>query len=109
MPFGLTNAPATFMRTMSNMFADILDDRVVAFLDDVLLYSNTLEEHVALLKKAFDRLRKYHFYCKLKKCAFFLKQTTFLGFDISENSISINKNELDAVISWPAPTNLQQV
>ena len=43
MPFGLTNAPATFMRTMNNMFADMLDDGVVAFLDDVLLYSNTLE------------------------------------------------------------------
>ena len=49
MPFGLTNAPATFMRTMNNMFAKMLDDGVVAFLDDVLLYSNTLEEHVALL------------------------------------------------------------
>ena len=53
MPFGLTNAPATFMHTMNNMFADLLDNGLVAFLDDVLLYSQTLEEHIALLEKVF--------------------------------------------------------
>ena len=56
MPFGFTNAPATFMRTMNNLFADLLDLGVVVFLDDILLYSSTLEEHVALLDKVFARL-----------------------------------------------------
>ena len=70
MPFGLTNAPATFMRAMNNLFADLLDKGVVVFLDDVLIYSNTLEEHFTLLHKVMERLRKYEFYCKLKKCNF---------------------------------------
>lgn len=68
MPFGLTNAPATFMRTMNVMFSDLLDRGLVCFLDDVLIYSTTLEEHVEKLRQVFERLRKYKFYCKLKKC-----------------------------------------
>ena len=71
MPFGLTNAPATFMRTMNSLFADLLDRGLVCFLDDVLVYSRTLDEHVKLLETVFQRLRKYKFYCKLKKCSFF--------------------------------------
>ena len=57
MPFGLTNAPATFMRTMNSLFSDLLDRGLVCFLDDILLYSKTLSEHVQLLRTVFDRLR----------------------------------------------------
>ena len=60
-PFGLTNAPATFMRSMNSLFTDLLDRGLVCFLDDILLYSNTLSEHVALLRKVFERLRRYKF------------------------------------------------
>ena len=59
MPFGLTNAPATFMRAMNNLFVDLLDKGVVVFLDDILIYSDTLERHLALLRQVFDRLRKH--------------------------------------------------
>ena len=58
MPFGLTNAPATFMRTMNNLFSDILDRGVVAFMDDVLIYSSTIDEHEQLLKAVFSRLQE---------------------------------------------------
>ena len=58
MPFGLTNAPATFMRTMNNLFSDISDRGVVAFMDDVLIYSSTIEEHEQLLKTVFSRLQE---------------------------------------------------
>lgn len=68
MPFGLTNAPATFMRTMNEMFSDLLDRGLVCFLDDVLIYSKNLDEHTEKLRQVFERLRKFKFYCKLKKC-----------------------------------------
>ena len=68
MPFGLTNAAATFMRTIKNLFSDLLDRGVVAFMDDVLIYSSTIEKYELLLKAAFSRLKEKYFYCKLKKC-----------------------------------------
>ena len=68
MPMGLTNAPATFMRTMNNLSSDMLDRGVVAFMDDVLPYSSTIEDHELLVKAVFKRLQEKQFYCKLKKC-----------------------------------------
>ena len=58
MPFGLTNAPATFMRTMNNLFSNVLDRGVVAFMDDVLIYRSTIKEHELLLKAVFSRLQE---------------------------------------------------
>ena len=72
------------MRSMNNLFADLLDKGVVVFLDDILIYSNSLEEHNRLLSIVFERLLNNSFYCKLKKCSFFQSSTTFLGFDVSE-------------------------
>ena len=68
MPMGLTNAPAMFMQMMNNLFTDMLDKGVIVFLDEVLIYSTTVEEHFELLEKVFAHLCKYKFYCKLKKC-----------------------------------------
>ena len=67
---GLKNAPEMFMRMMNNLLEDILDKGVVVFLDDVLIYSTTVEEHFELLEKVFAHLHIYTFYCKLKNCSF---------------------------------------
>ena len=70
MPMGLKNAPEIFMRMMNNLFEDMLDQGVVVLLDDVLIYSTTLEGHFKFLEKVFAHLQRYEFYCKLKKCSF---------------------------------------
>ena len=67
---GLMNAPAMFMRMMNNLFEDMLDQGVVVFLNDMLIYSTTSEGHFKLLEKVFMHLQRYKFYCKLKKCSF---------------------------------------
>ena len=70
MPMGLTNAPAMFLWMMNTLLEDMLDNGVVVFLDDVLIYSTTAEEYFELLEKVFTCLCTYKFYCKLKKCSF---------------------------------------
>ncbi|HEY4964471.1 MAG TPA: reverse transcriptase family protein, partial [Candidatus Saccharimonadales bacterium] len=70
MPFGLCNATATFMKMMNDIFHDLLDNGIVVFIDDILIYSRTLEEHEQLLKEVFRRLRKHHLYAKAAKCEF---------------------------------------
>ncbi|GBG65073.1 hypothetical protein CBR_g49147 [Chara braunii] len=78
-PFGLTNAPATFQRAMNDIFRDILEQYVLVYLDDILVYSRTLEEHLRHLRDVLDRLRRHGFYAKLSKCRFAQHKVDFLG------------------------------
>ena len=70
MPFGLTNAPATFQRLMNSIFQDYLDDFVIVYLDDIMIYSRTYNDHLHHLEKVFERLKEHKLYAKLKKCEF---------------------------------------
>jgi hypothetical protein len=79
MPFGLTNAPTTFQSAMNTIFAPLLRKGVLVFMDDILVYSTTLEEHAELLKQVFDILQKNEFYLKWSKCAFAQSQLEYLG------------------------------
>ena len=96
MPMGLINVPATFMQTMNNLFVGMLDKGVVVFLDDIPIYSTMVKEHFKLLEKLFACLCKYKFYCKLKKCSFLQRTTTFLGFDITPEGLQINDAKYEA-------------
>jgi hypothetical protein len=79
MSFGLTNTPAIFMDTMNRVFHDYLDQFTVVFIDDILIYSKTLEEHKEHLCKVLERLRSKKLYAKLEKCEFWLDNVSFLG------------------------------
>ena len=79
MPFGLTNAPATFMHLMQQAFRKHLDDFVIVFLDDVLIFSKTKEEHEQHLRTVLQTLKDKQLYAKLSKCEFFKKEIGFLG------------------------------
>jgi hypothetical protein len=82
MPFGLTNAPATFYFYMNDIFWKWLDDFVVVYIDDILIYSSSLEEHAEHLRKVFQRLRENKLYAKLGKCEFGVTEVDFLGHRI---------------------------
>lgn len=106
---GLCNAPATFQRAMNTLFSDMLDQKVVVYLDDILVYSRALDEHIADVRAVLARLAEKKFYCKLKKCAFFARSTTFLGHTIDSNGVHINADKVKSVTEWPIPGNLRAV
>ena len=94
------NAPTTFMQTMNNLFVDMLNKRVVVFLDDLLVYSTMKEEHFELLEKTFAYLCNHAFYCKLKKYSILQKTTTFLGFGINPKGMHISDVKMQSLKEW---------
>ena len=106
MPMGLMNAPAMVMQMMNNLLEDMLDKGIVVFLDDMLIYSTMAEEHFALLEKVFAHFCKYEFYCKLKKCSFLQRATTFLGFDITPEGLQISDSKVISLKEGPKLTTV---
>ena len=104
MPFGLKNAPATFQRLMQNMLGDLHLKGVVCYIDDIVIYSKTEEEHRELLKEVFKRLRQAGLKLSPKKCHFMQRKIKCLGHIISEEGISCDPDKTSAVASWPVPT-----
>ena len=84
MPFGLTNAPVTFMCLVNNIFSKYLDIFVLVFLDDIIIYSNSEEEHEQHLRLVLQVCREHELYAKLNKCAFYQRKVQYLGQIISE-------------------------
>jgi hypothetical protein len=96
MSFGLTNAPAYFIYLMNKVFMEYLDMFVVMFIDDILVYSRSEEEHPRL---ALKKLREHRLYAKLSKCEFWMKQVAFLGHIISKGGISMDPSKVQGVLS----------
>jgi hypothetical protein len=103
MPFGLMNAPGTFQAFVNDVLRDYLDDFVVVYLDDILIYSTTLEEHTAQVKKVLQKLQAAGISLKLEKCAFDQQEVHFLGFVIGTNGISMDPAKVAAIREWPTP------
>jgi hypothetical protein len=109
LPFGLTNAPATFMTLMNDIFREYLDKFVVVYLDDILIYSRTKEEHLQHVRIVLSTLRKHKLYAKLKKCELAQQQVEYTGHFISGEGISVDPRKVDTIKNWPAPTNVSEV
>jgi hypothetical protein len=105
LPFGLTNAPAAFMGLMHTIFRDMLDKGVVIFLDDILIYSKSAEEHENLLREVFTRLRAQKLYAKESKCELWRTEVTFLGHVVNAQGVSMEASKVEAVNAWPRPTD----
>ncbi|KAL0160319.1 hypothetical protein M9458_044044, partial [Cirrhinus mrigala] len=109
MPFGLCNSPSAFQQLINDVLRDMLGRWCYAYLDDILIYSKTLEEHTQHVRAVLRRLLAHQLYCKLEKCAFHQHSTTFLGFVISSQGVAMDPQKLEAVRSWPLPTSLKQL
>jgi hypothetical protein len=109
MSFGLTNAPAAFMEAMNEMLHEYLDGFVVVFLDDIVIYSQTKEEHERHLSLVIDSLRKNQFYVKMKKCAFWLSEVTFLGHVINQHGISIDPKNVVSMVNWQRAATMTEI
>jgi hypothetical protein len=95
MSFGLTNAPAYFMYLMNKVFMEFLDKFVVVFIDDILVFSKTEEEHVEYLRLILQKLREHKLYAKWSKCEFWLKEVSFL----SHGGIAVDLSKVKDVLN----------
>ena len=109
MPFGLTNAPAAFMDLMNRVFQPYLDRFVIVFIDDILVYSGSSEEHSEHLRIVLQTLRERQLYAKLSKCQFWLDRVAFLGHVISADGVSVDPQKIEAVVNWKPPKNVSEV
>ncbi|GIL68882.1 hypothetical protein Vafri_22136, partial [Volvox africanus] len=107
--FGLVNAPATFQAAMNRIFGPYIDRFVVCYLDDILVYSRTREEHLQHLRLVLDVLRREQLYAKLPKCHWLQPQVEYLGHIVSVDGVRMDPRKTAAVRDWPIPTNVQEL
>jgi hypothetical protein len=107
MPFGLTNAPAVFMATMNDMLGDL--PFCAVYLDDILVFSKSKDEHIAHVRTVLERLEQNQFYVKLSKCDFFKPEVKYLGHIVSDTGIKPDPDKIKLVTDWPVPKTVRDV
>ena len=103
MPFGLTNAPATFQRLMNRIFGPKLGKDLLAYLDDIVIFSQDFESHLASLDEVLSLLEEAGLKCQPAKCQVFRKSLVYLGHTISPEGLSPEARKLDVLREWPLP------
>ncbi|KAK1607032.1 hypothetical protein QYE76_030705 [Lolium multiflorum] len=109
MPFGLCNAPATFQCVMNTVLSPCLRKSVLVFMDDILVYSATITEHVAHLAEVFRLLQQHKLYVKGSKCSFACKTLEYLGHIISAEGVATDPQKTEAMVNWPQPTTITEL
>ncbi|GKD65332.1 putative reverse transcriptase domain-containing protein [Tanacetum coccineum] len=106
--FGLTNATAVFMDLMNRVFHEFLDKFVIVFIDDILVFSKSKEEHEEHLRTVLQTLRQEKLYAKFSKCKFWLSKVAFLGHIVSAEGIIMDPTKVEAITKWPRPTSVTE-
>jgi hypothetical protein len=109
MPLGLCNAPSTFQRFMNEIFADLTDVSVVVYLDDILIYSDNIEDHRKHVREVLRRLRQHDLYGKLSKCFFHQDTMEYLGFVLSPEGITMDSDKVKTILDWPEPRKVKDI
>jgi hypothetical protein len=109
MSFGLTNALVYLMYLMNKVFMEYLDKFVVVFIDNILVYSNTEEEHEEHLRLVLEKLRINQLYAKFSKCKFWLTQVAFLGHVIFARGVLVDLGKVRDVLNRKPPTNISEI
>lgn len=109
MCFGLKNAPAEFARFMSENLREFLNEFVVVYFDDIIIFSDNLEDHWQHVRKVLQRLKEKKINLKLKKCEFAVQETEYLGHMINGNSTRMQDEKLRSILEWPTPENCKDI
>ncbi len=109
MPQGITNAPSTFQRLMEKCMGELHLKEVLVFLDDLIIFSNTLEEHETRLMKVLTQLKEYGLKLSPEKCKFFQTSVRYLGHVVSKNGVETDPDKVHALKTWPIPRNLKEL
>lgn len=108
-PFGLTNAPAAFMSLMDTIFQDYTDKFIIAYLDDILLYSNTWGDHLKHIRMTLQMLRKHKLYVKLSKCVFGVQEIEYFRHILKADKVAMNPNKTQAIELWEKSTSKKKL
>ena len=109
MPMGLCDAPQTFQTLMNNVFHDCIDNFIVIYLDDLLIFSSTMEEHLEHLETVLSRLKENELYASTKKCSFLQEEVEFLGLRVGRDGVHIGRDRVEAIEEWPRPTSVTEI
>jgi hypothetical protein len=106
MPFILTNASATFMRMMDDILRPFTNSFVVVYLDDILIFGRTWEDHLQHIEEVIPTLRQHKLYANLEKCSFGMKEIQYLGYIVNEQGVHVDLAKIQVIHDWPTPRTI---